>query len=79
MVVRDYRDDVIEELAASEHHLAATCAGLPAVLSATLTHLHEQHIEVSRLRDRYHRLIEESRTTREELRRYTASTVGRAA
>ena len=42
--------------------------------------LHDQHLEHEHLRDQHHRLLEEFRTARAELRRYMAATViGRAA
>ena len=62
--MRDHRDLVIEKLAASERDLAVTCAGLREALHAALGRLHDQDVETEHLRDRCHRLTDETRAQR---------------
>lgn len=63
-MTRDYRDNVIETLADSEHALAETSAGLREALSVALDMLREREGELTRLREQHHRLIDEYRTYR---------------
>ena len=74
--MRDYRDAVIEELAANEHALAHAAAGLRETLHAALERLHDVTCERDQLRKRYSRVLDENRwlhtQRRESLKRAAA-------
>ncbi len=60
----DHRDLALAHLAADEADLAATCAGLREALRAACDRLRAQHVELTRLRARYHQLLDERRAPR---------------
>lgn len=69
-------DAVIETLANSEAALIqcvaaldARCRGYRLVALQAVARLHEQHVEIEKLAQRYHRTLDDARTLREELRR----------
>ena len=67
---RDYRDRVIEELAASEHWLARDLAGVRELLHIALGQLQGVTYQRDRLREQQRRLRAEHRRLRESTLRH---------
>jgi hypothetical protein len=55
----DLGANVIEQMAVTITDLREELAAVRATLSAALTHAQTQHVEIARLRDQHHRLIDE--------------------
>ncbi len=60
----DHRDVALHDLAAEELAVVDLAASYRELLRAALDQLHRQHLELTTLQERYHRLLDEMRAAR---------------